>query len=75
MAERWQEVRRCAFRHEAESLRRQLQDAGLRAVVPDPGVMGMHPTCANRAPGARVLVLEDQVERARRILDTGRIAL
>jgi len=68
MAERWREVRRCTFLPDAESLRARLAEAGVTARVPDPRVMGGHPTCAKRAPVACLLVPEDQVERALQIL-------
>lgn len=72
MTERWLEVRRCARLHEAEALRARLARAGIAARVPDPSMMGRHPACAKRLPDARLLVPEDQAERARWILDRDR---
>ena len=68
MSERWREVRRCACRQDAELLRVRLAQSGVTARVPDSRVMGVQPTCANRAPGVSLLVPEQQVDLAVRLL-------
>ena len=64
MAQTWRELRRYADRRDAEAARARLLAAGITALVPDPRVMGVHPSCRPAQADARLLVADDDFERA-----------
>lgn len=70
MSRRWHEIRRCRSSHEAETLRAALVDGGVEAIVPDAHVMGVQPMCGRDTRGVRLLVLQDDAERACAILES-----
>lgn len=69
MSRTWHEIRRCRSPDEAETLRAALVDGGVEAIVPDAHVMGVQPMCRRDASAVRLLVRQDDAERARAILE------
>jgi len=68
MARTWREVRRCHTHDEAARLKAMLDAAGIETVIPDQRVLGRQAVCRTDTPGVRLLVAEDQFERAIDIL-------
>lgn len=54
--------------HEAELTRLHLVAAGIRAVLQDAGIVGMHGLLANAVGGIKLLVPTPQLEAARELL-------
>jgi zinc protease len=65
----WVVLRACASMHEAIVLRSVLEGAGIDCVLPDEHSLGVHPGLTFMAGGVRLLVREDDLERAEDVLD------
>ena len=70
MNDEWVEVRSCEWIHEALFLKSVLDAAGIEAVIPNEQTLAIQPLYGNLLGGVRVLVREDDFERATEILDT-----
>ena len=66
----WVEVRNCAWLHEAQFLKSVLDAAGIEALIPNEQTLGVQPFYANMLGGVRLLVHQDELERARELLDS-----
>ena len=70
MDREWVEVRSCTWLHEALFFKSVLDAAGIEATIPNEQTLGVQPLYGNLLGGVRVLVREDDFERATAILDT-----
>ena len=64
----WVEVWNCAWLHEAEFLVSVLDSAEIPAQIPDRYTLGAQPFYAPLLGGVRILVRDEDVERARELL-------
>lgn len=67
---RWTELRTCAFLHEAEFFKSLLEAEGIEVYLPDEYTLGVDPGLAPGFGGVRILVRDDDLPRARGVLET-----
>ena len=64
----WVEAASCTWLHEASFLRSVLEAAGIDCMIPDEHTLGVQPLYAPLLGGVRVLVRQEDLERAREVL-------
>jgi hypothetical protein len=66
----WVEVRSCAFLHEAEFVKSLLQAEDIEVFLPDEYTLGVDPGLAPGFGGVRILVRQQDLSRARQVLES-----
>ena len=66
----WRVVRTVTWLHEALFLRSVLDAAGIEALIPDEHTVSVQPLYAQAIGGIRILVHQEDAERAAELLDS-----
>lgn len=70
MANDWVEVRSCTWLHEAAFFKSVLDAAGIEALIPNEQTLDVQPLYGQLVGGVRVLVREEDLNRATELLDS-----
>ena len=69
MESKWVEIRRCTWLHQAQLLQSVLESAGIQSLISNEHTVGIQPLLGVGLGGVQLLVKQDDVERAEKLLE------